>query len=119
MSVRALSTSGDWTFGIGANNYLSKNAEVAQNIQTRLSLQKGECFFALDQGVDWTNLIGSKSQAAITLAVMGTILNTPNVTGLLPVSLNINSNRQISLSYNAQTVYSISLNGEFTYISGV
>lgn len=106
MIVRALDSSGDWTFGSGLNNYFSNIAAVAQNIQTRLLMVLGDCFFATDQGIDWFNFLSSKNQGALQLAVQTTILNTPGVTGL--VSSNISYSpvtRAIFMNYTVTTVY--------------
>lgn len=118
MIVRALSPSGDWTFGKGLNNYLSANACIEQNISTRLSLFLGECFFAAEQGVDWWNLLGGKNQVAINLAVNATILGNPEtsgVTGILQTSVNLNrSTRELTINYKVTTVYS-TITSQFQY----
>jgi hypothetical protein len=120
MSTRALTSSGDWTFGAGAGNYLSGNAEVAQNISTRLKMFLNDCFFATDQGLDWFNLLGSKSLTVVALAINANILNAPNnsVTGVIQLYLTLNGTRGFSVAYTVQTVYSQSVLGEFTYDVG-
>lgn len=117
MRVRALDSTGDWTFGKGISDYRVGNAAIAQNIQTRLSSFLGDCFFDLTAGIDWFNLLGGKDQLAINLAVNAVILNTEGVTGILQTSLTVSSNRRISLVYRVQTIYS-QLSSTFQYDLG-
>ena len=116
--VRALDTQGDWTYGKGRNDYKSDIDAVAQNIQTRLASFLNDCFFSLNSGIDWFNLIGSKNQTALNLAISAMILNTDFVTGILQLSVTLNSARNFRVVYNVQTTYSVSLVGEFTYNTG-
>ena len=110
--IRALDSNNDWTFGSGINNYASGNAEVALNIQTRLSSFLGDCFFDTGAGIDWFNLLGSKSQLQLQLAVAAVILNTPNVTGGLQLSVVYNAQtRNVTIRYQVQTTYSVLSNG--------
>ncbi len=107
MRVRAIDGDHDWTFGKGRNNYKKDLAAVVQNIDTRLSMFLGDCFFALDQGIDWFNLLGTKEQLAINLAISATILNTNDVTGLLQLSTELNpTTRLYTVYYRVQTSYS-------------
>lgn len=97
----------DWTFGLGKNNYLKGNAAVAQNIKTRLQSFLGDCFFAVNEGVDWFNFLGSKDQSGLTLAISNVILKTQNVVGILQLSVNLTQNRAFSISYRVQTTFSV------------
>jgi hypothetical protein len=113
--TRALDSNGDWTFGSGINNYLTGNAEVGQNIQTRLQCFLGDCFFDTGAGIDWFNLLGSKQQVALQLAIGAVILNTANVTGGLQLSVTYNEvSRKVNIIYQVQTTYS-QLSNAFTY----
>lgn len=107
MIVRLIDSSGDWLFGKGQNDYLSANAAVAQNIKTRLLSFLGNCFFDTSAGIDWFNLLGTKNQLSINLAVSATILNTANVTGILQLSVNLTTTRVFTISYRVQTTYSV------------
>lgn len=120
MRVRALTPTGDWTFGAGTENYLTRNAAVRQNIQTRLSLWLGECFFNLNAGIDWANLLGSKTPEALQLAIATTILNTTDVVGIKMLSVTLNAQRQFSISFKVQTSFSTVIDGTYTYsLNGV
>lgn len=105
--VRALNSNHDWTFGASLNDYLQGNAAIAQTINTRLSSFLGNCFFDLQTGIDWFNLLGSiGNEVTLNLAISTLILNTPNVTGILQLSISLPTNRNFSVSYQVQTIYS-------------
>lgn len=104
--VRAINSDGDWTFGQSKNNYLTGNAAVAQNVNTRLGSVLGNCFFDTAAGIDWFNLIPKKNQTSLNLAISSTILNTPLVTGLKQIFISLNTTRNFTVAYRIQTVYS-------------
>ena len=106
MRVRALDGTHDWTFGKGRNNYLRDNAAVAQNIDTRLNSFLGDCLFDSGAGIDWFNLLGNKNRLALNLAVSAVILNTAYVSGILQLSINLDSARNLTITYRVQTVFS-------------
>jgi hypothetical protein len=116
MRIRALDINGDWTFGKGQNNYLTKNAAIGESIQTRLLSFLGDCFFDLGAGLDWfTFLGGDKDQLTVGLAISAVILNTQNVLGIRQLNFNLNeTTRVLSIQYQVQTSYSV-LSGAFQY----
>ena len=118
MRVRAVNADGSWQFGKGRNDYKKDLDATAQNIKTRLQSFLGNCFFALDAGIDWFNLLGGKSQQAINLAITSTILNTENVTGLNQLYINLDADRNLTVEYNVQTSYG-TINQQFQYDLGV
>lgn len=116
MSVRALDSNGDWTFGQGLNNFLSKNAEVVQDINTRLGMFANDCFFSLSGWIDWLNLLGSKNQAGLNLAISAIIIGTDNVTGIQQLSAGLNlATRQFSVNYRVQTSFSTTITNQYVY----
>ena len=108
MIVRALTSTGDWTYGTGAQNYLQNAAAVAQCIQTGLKSFLGNCFFATNAGIDWFDFLSGKSQVLLNLAIATQILNTQNVTGIQMLIVNLDTlTRNITIEYSASTVYSL------------
>lgn len=109
MIVRAIDIDNDWTYGKGKNNY--KKNEVGspeatlQNIKTRLQEFLGDCFFALNRGVDWFNLLGAKDELALKLAIAAVILNTTDVTNVEEVSSVVSDDRTFVVNFEADTVY--------------
>lgn len=119
MRVRALDQNGDWTFGKGIQDYLFLNNAIGQNIRTRLLSFLGDCFFAINDGLDWFNLLGKTNQLAINLPIAACIINTQGVTGLLELTVVISEARNISIQYNVQTIYSVQgLQGTIQYDLG-
>lgn len=118
--VRAIDSTGDWTFGAGLSNYRSNLEAVEQNIKTRLQSFLGNCFFAMQDGVNWYLYLGSKGnnnalQASVSIAAV--LLNTEDVVGILQLSFDISNTRSFSVSYQVQTVYSVTGN-TFEYALG-
>lgn len=114
MIVRALDTDGDWIFGKGRNDYLSGNAAVTQSISTRLKMFLGDCFFSLNTGIDWFNLLGAKNELALQLSVASTILNTKNVVKLIQLSAVLDRDRLETLTYRVETSFQQTSSGEIS-----
>lgn len=105
MRVRELDNTHDWTFGKGRNNYLRDRAATMQNINTRLQSFLGDCFFDAGAGIDWFNLLGTKDQVSLNLAVSAVILNTIDVTGIEQLSVELSQQRLLEIKYQVQTSY--------------
>lgn len=120
MIVRALDGTHDWTFGKGKNDYLTFNKAIGQNIDTRLFSFLGDCYFDIQAGIDWFNLIGSKNVVGLNLAVSAVILNTENVTGLLQLLLDLNrQTRKLTIQYEVTTAYTGLLTSDGTILKTV
>lgn len=95
MTYRALSPSGDYTFGCGpGQGFLTGAAAVAQAIKTRLMLFYGEWFLSITDGLPlWQQILGtSGSNKKIVDNLFQTrILGTANVTGISSFSSSFNS----------------------------
>lgn len=118
MIVRMLDGMGDWLFGKGKQDYITKNNAIAQMVQTKLSTFLGECFFNVTVGVDWWNLLGFKNQQLINLQCSTVILNIEGVTGIKAFSLGLNPiNRNLNISYNVETIYPGSVAGNLIILT--
>lgn len=115
MRQRAIDDDNDWQFGKGQNDYVRGINAVAQDINTRLGCFLGDCFFDASAGLDWFNLLGSKDQTSLNLAIAAVILNTQNVNGLVQLSVVLNSARNLSVTYEVQTVYSRTVTSVFQF----
>lgn len=79
MRVRALSATGDYTFGRGGQNYLVDSPQaVGQLVETTLRLWQGEWFLDVLYGTPWLQQIlgvfGAKS--VVDMIVQAVILGT-------------------------------------------
>lgn len=105
MTFRNLDSNHDWTFGAGKNNYVTATKEVAINVKTRILSFWNDCFFDMDTGIDYWNLLERNKQTQLENAVQQTILQTPGVSSIQEVNVYLNSNRQLSLQYSIKTIY--------------
>jgi len=107
MRVRAIDGNNDFLFGKGESDYLVNSNAVGQNIKTELQSFLGDCFFDAQLGIDWFNLLGSKNQLALQVAVTTVILGVDGVTSLAsPVVINLDPvTRNIFIQYSVNTIY--------------
>lgn len=106
MRVRSIDSSADWLFGKGQNDYQQNQNAVTQDIDTRLKMFLGDCFFSLQGWIDWITLLRGKSDLAISLAVSAMIANTDGVTAILQLSIVADVQRRLTITYQVQTIYS-------------
>jgi len=115
MIFRGIDNDGDWLFGNGKSSYFKDDTAINVNIRTRLLSFVNDCFFDLDAGVDWWNLLGGKDQAAILLQTRAVISESYGVTRITGLSADYNrTTRKFSLQYTIDTVYSQDFNGTAT-----
>lgn len=105
MIIRALDSLGDWTFGIGKNNYFFDQKAIVENIQTRLLSFFRDCFFDMNAGIDWFRLLGTKStEQEIILSCRRVILQSYGVAKVNDISVSY-TGRDLRLVYNIDTIY--------------
>lgn len=118
MSFRNLDENHDWTFGRGLQNYVSRDKEIALNLKTRLLSFLNDCFFAINEGIDWFNHLGAKDRAVILLDVKKVINSTEGVKRINSVDYFENSSRNLTIRYNIDTIYSTSISGDVGGLDG-
>lgn len=116
MSFRNLDDKHDWVFGSGRNDYVEENQEIALNLETRILSFLGDCFFAINEGIDWFNLLDYRYQDRLELAVQEVIKNTPGVIGINDIQILLGANRKITLTYDIRTIFTESYSSEVTPI---
>ena len=66
MQVRAIKKDNEgyseWLFGHSFADYRTQQNQIMQDIYTALYEWKYDCFFALENGIDWYTRLGSKNQ---------------------------------------------------------
>lgn len=106
MIFRNLNANHDWTFGSGLGNYITANAAIGLNIETRLLSWLGDCFFDTTAGIDWANRLGSKNQRALLeLDLRRIILQSYGVTGIVSFDTNL-TGRNFTANYTVNTIFS-------------
>lgn len=108
MRYRALSASGDHTFGQGNANFLVNSpATVGQSVLTRLKLLEGEWFLDVTDGTPWsTEILGEHMQDTYDAAIRARILDTDGVTGLsFYESVRDPNTRKVTVTATINTVF--------------
>jgi hypothetical protein len=105
-TVRALDALHDWQFGRGLQSYKSDLDALKQSVQTRLMQWQNNCFFAMDEGVDWANELDIGMKDALDSDIKRTILKTTDVLRIDNYSSTLDaSSRAISISCEIRTNY--------------
>lgn len=115
-NFRGVTGSGDWMWGQGNGSYFRDGAAIAADIKTSVLFYLNDFFAAMDRGIDWRNLLGSKNPQAvqnILMQVRKTIININGVVRINSVVANVNSRtRRLTVSYNVSTVFSPNVVGQ-------
>ncbi|MCK5611977.1 hypothetical protein KAR91_59455 [Candidatus Pacearchaeota archaeon] len=110
MRFRSIDTNNDWNFGKGKQSYFKDQDALMTNLKTRIQSFLNDCFFAIADGIDWFNLLGSKSQSDILSSVRKIIIDTDGVTRINEIDSFLNSTtRNLQITYNINTQYSLNV----------
>ena len=110
MRVRAMSPSGDMTFGRGSANFLINTPQaVAQLCITRMRLWSGQWFLDLSEGTPYSSqILGKNTQSLYDNAITQRLLGTTGVVSLAVYQSNLDrSARNLSFSATINTLYGI------------
>lgn len=108
MIIRSLDAVGDWTFGKGKQNFYRDLEATKANILTRLKSWKGDCFFALNDGVDYNNFMGIGTQEFLNRDIKRVILQTPDVIKINLFSSFLNrSDRSLTITTEIATIFGV------------
>ena len=78
-SIGSPTGEGDFTFGKGLSDYLTNQNATLHNIKTRLQQWKGDCFYAVAEGVDYNNLLDVGTKNLLDSDVKRIILQSEGV----------------------------------------
>ena len=106
MIIRKIDDSGDFTFGKGKENYLKDNAAIAQNIDTRLLSWINDCFFGLQEGLDWSAYFEKGQKDNLIQAIKSVILSSYGVIGVNSITSDLDAARKLTVTYTIDTIYS-------------
>lgn len=113
---RALSPTGDYTFGHAPSNFLVDSPQaVGQLVKTRLLLAQGEWFLDVTEGTPWVGqVLGERTKPLYDLAIQARVLSTPNVLSIDSYLSTLNANARslavvmtISTSFGKQPVQAV------------
>lgn len=120
MIIRSVDSENDWNLGKGASDYARNQQAVEQNIKSRLLSWVGDCFFALQEGVDWKSRLDTGQQAELLDDIRSVILRSFGVVGINSVSFTFDGGlRLFSLSFDVVTIFSQSFQQTIEQAAGV
>lgn len=111
MLVRAISNNQDsssreWVFCRGLTAYKNSQKAIEQDIKSALLEFKNDCFFALQNGIDWLTRLGATNQKELLDSdIVKTIQNRYGVLSVYDFQ-SIVTDRSYSCSCNVYTIYS-------------
>lgn len=108
MRYRKLSSTGDYVFGNGQEDFYRDVPEApAQAVQTRLLLWQTEWFLNVDEGVPYLQgILGKGNEESASIILRSTILQTQGVLSLSDYSNVLNrETRKFSVSATIDTIY--------------
>lgn len=106
---RGVTAANDWTFGQGRGSYFRDQQAIAADVKTSLLFFLNDCFFAMNTGVDWWNLLGAKNPTAqnnILLQTRTAILGVNGVVRINSVDSRVDAaTRRVTINYNLDSVF--------------
>jgi hypothetical protein len=110
---------GDWTFGKGLSNYAKDNDAINLNIKTRILSWVGDCFFALNEGVDWVSRLDAGQQDALKQEIETIIQQSYGVVEVTSSTVTFDGTiRNFRGTYNIKTIFSPSFISTFSLAVG-
>ena len=107
MTVSALDSNGDWTFGNGRANYLVTSQRVRQNVKTRILSFRNDWLYDTEAEIDWFNILGNRSnEQTILREVERVALATDGVKTIEQLSVVVDrANRQAEIVLSYTDIY--------------
>lgn len=106
MIFRQITAIGDWTFGKGVSGYAIEERAIELNIKTRLQSWKGDCFFALDDHVDWLGRLDKGQEDNLRNELKSVILQSVGVISVNSIEGELSrTTRSFKVTYNIDTIF--------------
>lgn len=120
MIFRQITALGDWTFGKGISGYARDEQAIELNIRTRLLSWKGDCFFALDDWVDWLGRLDKGQETNLKNELKNVILQSFGVVAVNSIIGELNhKTRSFRVTYNIGTIFGTSFVNTLDLTAGV
>ena len=108
MKTRALDSQGDWQFGRGLQSYVTEKNALKQNISTRLKSWRNDCFFAMDDGVDWQNFLDIGKKRFLDIDIKRVILQTEGVLRISSYTSTLDTaERRVTITATVATIFGL------------
>lgn len=119
MIIRAIDAQNDWKFGHGLSDYAQDEAGVEENIKTRLQSWIGNCFFALQDGVDWRARLDTGQKSNLINELKTVILSSFGVVAVISINGVFDGvTRAFTVSAVIQTIFSPAFQIQLTQQAG-
>ena len=111
MLVRAISNNEDmssrnWVFGRGYNSYKGEKYAVEQDVKSALLEFENDCYFALNNGIDWLTRLGFTGQKELLdNDIQNVIINREGVLEIQNFN-STNEYRNYTATCDIYTIYS-------------
>lgn len=105
MKTRTVDNSWDWNFGKGLADYADDALGVAYTVKMKILSWYKDCFFEMDSGIDWKNILGSKvSKEEADAQIKDIIQSEPEITELVYFDSSV-TDRIYSATIRFKTIY--------------
>lgn len=119
MKFRGLDAAGDWQLGQGLGSYAKDADALALSIKTRLLSWVGDCFFALQDGIDYHNRLDKGQKNNLVTELSNAVMQTNGVVRIKSLSAALDAKtRALSVTYDVQTVFTKSFQRTIANIAG-
>ncbi len=109
--TRALTKTGDWTFGQSLANYLSRADMVRQNVVTRVKSFKNDWFLDVEANIDWLNILANKNnREVIRSEVERVVFSTEGVKSITRLEILEATARRATILIEFETIYDKNFN---------
>lgn len=109
MKFRSLDGNWDWEFGKGKTSYSPDSIAIAYDVKSKILSWYGDCFFAMNEGIDWKNILGTKNQKETLDASIKQIIVDSDGVVELSFFESIIENRQYHCTAKFKTIYNETL----------
>ena len=118
--IRLLDEDHDFVFGGGKQSYAKDLPALLLNLETRVLSWVGDCFFDLDAGIDWMNLLEYNTQNQLESSIKNIAFRTVGVTKVNEISITLDNTRTADVELSIDTLFgsniqnfiSLSIGGE-------
>lgn len=105
MKTRTVDNNWDFRFGKGLNDYAQESLNVAYAVKMKILSWYKDCFFDMNAGVDWKNILGSKvSKEEADTSIKEIIQSEPEITEMIYFDSSV-VDRVYSATIRFKTVY--------------
>jgi hypothetical protein len=105
MRVRALDNNWDFNFGRSRQDYASESLATAYDVKQKILCWFNDCFFDMQSGIDYKNLLGRKGgKQTIDNAIKKILAVQPDIIEITFFDSSV-TDRRYSLTARFKTVY--------------